>query len=108
MADDEGAAGGGEEHARAQVDVRQHAQGLFEPGRELHRLKQHQVLQRAVGADGSAESPPGEERDYQRQDEEGGHGQRHGIAAVAEAERDILHGADGADATLFPEAKVEQ
>ena len=107
MADDECAARRGEQHARTQVDVGQHAQRLLQPGRQLHRLEQHQILQRAMRADRSAESSSAEQREHERQDEERADRHRHRIAAVAQAERDVLQGADGADAALAPESEVE-
>ena len=69
-ADDERRAGGGEQHARPEIDVGQQAQRLVEPRRHVDRPQRDQLLHRPQRADGGAERPAEEQREHDRQREQ--------------------------------------
>ena len=84
FANEERAAGRGEQDSRAQVHERQQAQAMVQPGGQLDRLEQHQILQRPVRADRRAERPACKQGKGQRQHKKGQHPHRHGVPAVAQ------------------------
>ena len=71
-------------------------------------MNQDRVLDGAEGTHGSAEDPAAEKREHQRDDEEYRGGNRDGVTAVEEGERDVLNRADRTDAPIPHKAEVDQ
>ena len=102
-ADDPGRARSREEHGRSQVDVGQESQGMIDPRRHLHGPHGDNFLHGPQRADRGAKCPPEEEREDQRQREEGNHHSARGVVLVEDGLSDVLDGPDRADAAFPPE-----
>ncbi len=99
-ADDPGRTRRGEEHGRSQVDVGQKTQGVIDPRRHLHGPHGDKFLHRPQGADRGAERSSEKQRPRQRQREDGNHYATHRVIRIEAGLRDVLDGADRADAAV--------
>ncbi len=108
LADDEGASRGREEDRRAEIDIGEESEPVLEPCGERHGMNEHQVLDRAEGTDGGAESTAEKEGEHQGQEEKDNHRGRDGVPLIGEGEGDVLDRADRADAPFAPEAEIKE
>ena len=104
--DEKIAAGGGEKHRRAQIEIRQQFQRIGEPGGHFFRVEQHHVLRGAQRAYRGAKDAPEEEGEDERQQEKDADDERQRVLMLPERHGDVLQRSHRADTALPIETEI--